>query len=228
MYFPWIGILEQMRLADMFVHYDDAQNPQGRSFISRVKIARQLETMWLTVPTKKQGIMNINQTKIDYSQRWQLKHLNSLAHFYAKAPFRDDALSLVEEVFQHKDASLADMNIRALEATAGYFSLQAKTMRSSSISTKDKSSQKLINIVKVLGGDKYITGHGAKNYLEHELFEANGISVEYMDYKNKVYPQSGDEFISHMSILDLIAHKGPLGIDCICSETLHWREFING
>jgi hypothetical protein len=228
MYFPWIGIFEQMSLADVFVHYDDVQYPQGRSFISRVKIAKSPETMWLTVPIKKQDKVKINQTTIDYTQPWQAKHLKSLAHLYAKAPFRDEALSLVEEVFRFKDVYLACLNIRAVETVAEYFSIKTNTLRSSSLSVLGASSDRLINIVKATSGSEYITGHGAKNYLQHEQFEEHGISVEYMNYENKVYQQWDNTFISHMSILDLIAYKGHSGIECLVSKTIHWREFING
>lgn len=228
MYFPWIGIFEQMLLADVFVHYDDVQYPQGRSFISRVKIAKSPDTMWLTVPIKKQDKVNINQTAIDYSQSWQGKHLKSLAHFYAKAPFKEDVLQLVEDVFRFNDADLASLNIRAVEAVAKYFSIQTQTLRSSTMAVLGSSSDKLINIVKATGGSHYITGHGAKNYLQHEQFEKNGISVEYMKYENKAYQQWDNTFISHMSILDLIAYKGVSGIEYIKSNTIHWREFING
>ena len=228
MYFPWIGIFEQMLMADVFVHYDDVQYPQGRSFISRVKIAKSPDTMWLTVPIKKQNKVNINQTTIDYSQSWQVKHLKSLAHFYAKAPFREEALQLVEEVFRYNDAHLACLNIRAVEEVAKYFSIKTKTLRSSSLTALGKSSDKLINIVKATGGNQYITGHGAKNYLQHKLFEEHGISVEYMNYENKTYQQWDNTFISHMSILDLIAYKGQSGAEYISSKSIHWREFING
>lgn len=228
MYFPWIGIFEQMLLADVFVHYDDVQYPQGRSFISRVKIAKSPNTMWLTVPVKKQDKVNINQTTIDYSQSWQGKHLKSLTHFYAKAPFREDVLQLVEDVFLFNDSDLACLNIRAVEAVAEYFSIKTQFLRSSTLATLGTSSDKLISIVKATGGSQYITGHGAKNYLQHEQFEQNGISVEYMNYENKAYQQWDSTFISHMSILDLIAYKGVSGIENIRSNTIHWREFING
>ena len=184
--------------------------------------------MWLTVPIKKQDKVNINQTVIDYSQSWQAKHLKSLAHFYAKAPFREEALQLVEDVFRFKDADLASLNIRAVEAVAKYLSIKTKSLRSSSLAALGASSDKLINIVKATGGSQYVTGHGAKNYLQHEQFEEHGISVEYMNYENKAYQQWDNTFISHMSILDLIAYKGHGGVDCIVSKTIHWREFING
>ena len=34
MYFPWVGMLEQMRLADVFVHLDDAQFSKGGFLIA--------------------------------------------------------------------------------------------------------------------------------------------------------------------------------------------------
>jgi hypothetical protein len=43
MYFPWVGLLELIRLTDIFIHYDDVQYPRSRGgFYNRVqlKIAR--------------------------------------------------------------------------------------------------------------------------------------------------------------------------------------------
>ena len=36
MYFPWVGLLEQIRLSDQFVHYDDVQYTRG--FYNRVQV----------------------------------------------------------------------------------------------------------------------------------------------------------------------------------------------
>ena len=49
MYFPWAGMLEQMRLADVWVHLDDAQFSKG-GFFNRVQIKTDQGTPWLTVP----------------------------------------------------------------------------------------------------------------------------------------------------------------------------------
>jgi hypothetical protein len=48
-----------------------------------------------------------------------------------------------------------------------------------------------------------------------------------MNYHNLPYPQLGIDFISHMSILDLIANMGRGGVNYMQSKTIHWREFIN-
>ena len=49
MYFPWVGMLEQMALADVWVHLDDAQFSKG-GFFNRVQIKTTDGTPWLTVP----------------------------------------------------------------------------------------------------------------------------------------------------------------------------------
>ena len=47
MLFPWVGLLEQMRLADVFVHYDDVQFSKG-SFVNRVQVKTPDGVRWMT------------------------------------------------------------------------------------------------------------------------------------------------------------------------------------
>ena len=64
----------------------------------------------------------------------------------------------------------------------------------------------MLNLVKAVGGTTYITGHGARNYLDHEGFEAAGVEVEYMDYAPRPWPQSLTEFTPYVTGLDLVAN----------------------
>ena len=64
MFLPWIGIFEQVSIADLFVHYDDVQFPQGRSFSSRVQVKAEQGCRWLTVPVRRDG-KAINQKRKD-------------------------------------------------------------------------------------------------------------------------------------------------------------------
>ena len=50
MYFPWVGMLEQIRLADVFMHYDDVQLARG--FYNRVQVKTAQGARWLTVPLR--------------------------------------------------------------------------------------------------------------------------------------------------------------------------------
>ena len=63
-------------------------------------------------------------------------------------------------------------------------------------------------------------------YLDHELFEINGVKINYMDYKKKPYKQDFGEFTPFVSILDLIANLGEKGVNYICSNAIYWKEII--
>ena len=63
MYFPWIGLFDQIRLADEFIFYDDVQLTRG--FYNRVQVAQANGTKFITVPlAKKKQKQLIQDTKI--------------------------------------------------------------------------------------------------------------------------------------------------------------------
>lgn len=227
MFLPWIGLFEQIRLADVYVHYDDVLTPQGRSFMNRVQIKTPEGTPWLTAPVKHNRQTLIQNLEFDTKQNWRKTHLQTLHHAHANAPFYSEMRSLVENLYEKNPLSVADFNIAAIEAIADYFGLKPQFLRSSSLNTTTHSSQKLLDIVQQLGGDRYVTGHGAKNYLDHSLFEQHGIQVAYMHYQHSPYTQLHGEFTPYVTILDLIANMGTVGRDRIQSTSIEWRAFLH-
>lgn len=225
MYFPWAGILEQIRLADIFVHYDDVQFARG--FFNRVQVKVSGGMPWLTVPTvgKGRGIA-LNEIKLDNSINWRAQHRATLAHAYAKAPYKDEMLTLVDGVFSDELETLADLGRASVEALAGYFDLLEgrKFISSSEMGIGGSGSQRLLDIVQALGGRSYVTGHGALQYLDHDLFEVAEVSVDYMSYQKKPYPQLYGEFTPFVTALDLIANCGRDGRKYLVSETVGWQD----
>ena len=60
-----------------------------------------------------------------------------------------------------------------------------------------------------MNADTYVSGIGGKNYLKEELFEEKNIKLQYQDYVPLKYKQNlSDEFISNLSIIDLLANNG--------------------
>jgi len=228
MYFPWVGLLEQVRLADVFVHYDDVQLTRG--FYNRVQVKTQQGSKWLTVPLRDhhRGQL-INEVLVDDRIDWRDQHRNILKQAYLKSEFRDDMLSLADKVFAQPATTLADISRTSILALAEYFDINqtCRFIESSSLGVGGSSSQRLHDIVKVLGGKVYITGHGARNYLDHNLFEQSGIEVRYMQYKCNPYQQLHGEFTPYVTALDLVANCGKAGAGVINSEAINWKEFIN-
>jgi hypothetical protein len=227
MYFPWVGMLEQIQLADIFVFYNDVQFSRG--FFHRVQIKTARGTPWITIPLRHyhRGQL-ISAVAIDDRQDWQQKHRAMLAAAYQQAQYRDEMLSLVDRVFAMQFSNVAELARASMIELANYFGLlpNRRFVDSQSLPPEGKSSQRLCDIARTLGGDVYVTGHGARNYLDHDLFERNGIAVEYMRYECRLYPQLHGPFTPYVSALDLVANCGPQGARYIVSGTQSAREFV--
>jgi hypothetical protein len=228
MYFPWVGLLEQVRLSDIFIHYDDVQYARG--FYNRVQVKTQNGSRWLTIPLRElRQSQNINEVLIDERTNWRRQHRDILRQAYFKAPYRAQLLEVVDEVFSCEYRSLADLARMTILVLSEYFELaeKKKFLNSTELNIQGSSSQRLHDLCVAVGADSYITGHGARNYLDHHLFERSKISVEYMRYQMQSYPQLHGEFTPYVTALDLIANCGKQGAQFICSGSINWREFLN-
>lgn len=228
MYFPWVGLLEQVRLADLFVHFDDVQFDRG--FYNRVQVKTEHGLRWITVPlSKHRRDQTIDEIAVDNSKDWRKRHRDVLFQAYRKAPYFDDVLAVIDAVFEGPMTTLAEVSRASLLALIDYFGLRAQCSFHDvrELGVAGSRSSRLRDIVLALGGTTYITGHGAKNYLDHELFECVGIAVRYMDYQHTPYPQLHGGFMPYVTGLDLIANCGRDGVAIIKSPSMDWRQFEN-
>src|SRR2546423_295478 len=147
MFLPWIGLFEQVRLSDVFVHYDDVQLPQGRSFKSRVQIKTARGRAWLTAPIDhmKSGKL-LNQVVLVKQEDWRSKHLHTIRHAYARRPYFDLMFELVENIYRHPTDCLAEFNILAVEQIAQWLGLSPRFIRSSATGVEGASTQRLVNL----------------------------------------------------------------------------------
>ena len=228
MFFPWAGMFEQMRLADAYVHYDDVQFSKG-SFTNRVQIKTATGAQWLTVPLRDLHLgQRILEVAVDNRQDWRQKHLLTLSQAYAQAPFKQEMLSLVKAVYEQPANTISELAVSSMMAIHGYFGFSRpyEFNWSSRIEVGGDSSARVLAVVKHLRGTVYLTGHGARHYLDHEWFEREGVQVEYIDYQKRTYSQLHGEFTPFVSALDLIANEGKAGARVISSGTIPWRDFL--
>jgi hypothetical protein len=70
-------------------------------------------------------------------------------------------------------------------------------------------SNRILSLCRSAGASIYLSGPAAKDYLQVEDFEAEGIAVEWMDYEGyREYDQLHPPFVHGVSILDLLFHTG--------------------
>lgn len=223
MFFPWVGMLEQLKAADTYVHYDDVQFSKG-SFTNRVQVKTAAGVKWLTVPLEDAYLgMRIKDVRVDSRRDWRRSHLDLLRQAYRGAR---EMLELVERVYAVKTPWLCEVAIASMGALADAFGVRPKTeVASSALGIAGHGTQRVLDIVRSLGGTRYVSGAGGRAYLDHAAFAAEGIAVEYMDYAKRPYAQRHGEFTPFVSALDALASLGAAaGRELFVSKTISWKE----
>lgn len=227
MFLPWIGLFEQARLSDVFVHYDDVQRPQGRSFFSRVQLIGAQGTSWLTAPIdRKRSGSSILETFLVADPAWRKEHLETIRHLYRRQPNFEAMFSVVREIYGYPTDSLAEFNINAFELITARLGFSPRFERSSALGINGASTERLVRLASCYHAKQYLTGHGALNYLDHESFEQVGTEVRYMRYATASWPQHSPVFSPYVTILDLLASVTfEKAHEHFLSETKSWRIF---
>lgn len=224
MYLPWPGLFNQILLSDIFIHFDDVDLPQGRSFCSRIQVSLNNQLHWITVPIIRKSRACIKDVLIDNKTDWFSLHLKKIYHSLSKARFYSDVKQILDCYPAGGFRYLSDLNIFYIEKISDYLGLNVKFLKSSLYNTHSKSSEKILELCKICGATKYITGLGAANYLDHRMLECDDIQVYYMNYN--ILPYLGkNQFTPYRTILDLIAYKGLESIYHLKSTLLNWRDY---
>lgn len=208
-YLPWLGYFDQLRRADVFVHYDDVQFDK-HGWRNRNRIKTPNGPLWLTVPVRHhgKGKPKINETLIDATSKWQQKHIASLKQYYAKAPHAQRYLPELEELLCRQWENLADLDIAVAGVMAGWFRLEAPRVRTSWLGIGGVRSERLIALCQHYGATRYLSGDAASDYLDVALFAQNGIEVAWQNYQHPIYPQQHGAFVPYLSAIDLLCNCG--------------------
>ena len=121
MFFPWIGLFEQIQLADTYVHLDDVQMPGGSSFMHRVQLKGASGAFWWSLPLKKRSISAlISDVEIAPSQKWIQKSQHSLEQILSGLPFRNESIDIFLEVIEKNFNTLSQFNKYSIELISKY------------------------------------------------------------------------------------------------------------
>jgi hypothetical protein len=209
-FLPYLGFFDRLLDVDQFILLDDVQVLR-RGWHHRDKIkAKSGQGVWLTQSVEKCARDTpINQVKLSVDNpAWVEDNLNLLRENYLGAPFFEQMMIGVENIYAMAHRRLIDSNLAFLEWALRFFDLRPKMILASSFSVTTTSSQRLIDLVRAVGGTKYLSGTGALGYLDIDLFRGQGIEVIVQDFKHPVYPQLHGDFVPFLSCLDLFFNCG--------------------
>jgi hypothetical protein len=194
---PWLGFFDRLRTADIFIALDDAQFlRRGWHHRDRIKTAQGVT--WLT----------IREAEIDETDDWRGRHLETLRHAYAKAAFFTAEFPAIEAIYNRQHRLLIDLNLDLIAHIGARLCVPWAPRFASELDRPGRSTARLVDLVKTVGGTCYLTGTGARGYLDEKLFADAGISVIWQQFDTPVYPQLHGSFVPKLSALDYLLNCG--------------------
>jgi hypothetical protein len=93
------------------------------------------------------------------------------------------------------------------------FGIKTPVRFSSEFKVNEASSARLARLCAAAGADGYLSGAGAKDYLDPGVFSYAGIKLSWQEFKPREYPQAFPGFEPDMSALDLLLNCGPRSLE---------------
>jgi hypothetical protein len=213
-----MGYFEFMTRSDIFVFLDDVQFSK-QSWQQRNRVNGPNGPLWLTVPVlhKGEGFQNINEVSINNNVGWSKKHLKSIEQSYSKSPFFENYISDIRILYGKTWEKLVELNIAFIKMFMSKIGVETPTLFSSSMNILCGGNEKVLEICRRLNGDEFYEAAGGFGFIDKTLFENAGVKVTFQEYKHPVYSQLHGEFVSHMSVIDLLFNEGPKSLDIILS-----------
>ncbi len=211
-YIPWKGYFDIIGLVDEFILYDDMQYTR-RDWRNRNQIKTANGLQWLTIPVDSKGkfYQKINETRVTGGQ-WAADHWKAIRFSYAKAPYFKRYEPMLASLYERAGQMqmLSQINHMFLTEICAELGITTRITWSSDYTLAEGKTERLAALVKSAGGDYYLSGPAAKDYIVDQVFADAGIELAYMDYAGyPEYPQLHGDFTHNVSILDLLFMTGP-------------------
>ncbi len=216
-YLPWIGYLNKISESDMFIFLDNVQYKK-REFQNRNKILTKTGPLWLTVPVKTKGKFDqlIREVEIENADNnWRRDHFESIRSNYCKAPFFKEHEEFLSTLYAKDWPLLSDLSVYITMYIISYLELPVKIEFESKLGVPGMRTERIINLCKKTNASIYLSGQGAKDYLDEARFKDEGIGLEYQQFAHPVYQQLLPGFVSHLTVFDLLMNKGKESISII-------------
>jgi hypothetical protein len=214
---PFPGFFYKIARSDIFVILDEVQFPRGTTWITRNRFKHDKGTLWITVPVwkKGRGLQRIDEVRICHEGNWARKHLASLKTAYLRAPYLEEHVSFLEELFSAQFERILDLDMAVIHHLMNALNIRTKPLLLSDLGIPTSGSKRLVEMCNRLGASQYLAQSAARKYLDEGLFHDAGVEVTYFNPPTPVYPQLWGEFIGNLSAFDLVFNCGPKSIDIL-------------
>ena len=226
-FLPWLGYLDKMAKADVFVVMDDLQY-EPQNFQNRNRLKRNDGAAWVTVPVDRGAQTDrILDKRIDNGgsarEHWQHKLWRVLEIHYGGAAYFGRYADELRALCTLRWERLIDLDLHVLELARRWFRITVPVLRASSLELRGAKTERIASLCRVLGANAYLSGRGGSTeYLDVELLRGAGVAVSWQRFEHPIYPQRYPAlgFVSHLGFVDMLCNCGPDARDILWSGGL--------
>jgi hypothetical protein len=205
-FFSYIGYWQLMNAVDKYVIYDDVNFIKG-GWINRNRILMNGEAKMINLqmfgasPNKL-----INAVEVSGNSVYSKKLLRTIESCYKKAPYFSKAFPVIENIVTQSEKNLARYLEYSIKQICEYLSMETELIVSSTINKDNdlRGQAKVIQICKILGANEYYNAIGGQKLYSYDDFARQGIKLRFLKTKTIEYRQYNNEFISNLSIIDIM------------------------
>jgi hypothetical protein len=208
--FPYLGYYQLVNTVDEFVFFNDV-NFIKKGWINRNQLLAKNETWTFTIPLigASQNKL-ICDTQIMDRKEWQPKLFKSIEMSYAKAPFYNEVMSVLNNTIAADFDTIDKMAASSISEVFVYLGV-AKKFHFSSELNYDRTgggSDKIMSICKLLKTTGYINPENGKGLYSQSEFKANDLQLQFIQKSTVSYSQfEHKEFKDNLSMLDVLMHN---------------------
>ncbi len=204
--FPYIGYFQLLDAVDKFVFYDDVQYMKG-GWINRNRFLVNGHDQFFTFPLKRTSLTDkINTKEFVELQSTCSKFLDFIKVSYKKSAYYEIVTDLIRRILSFDCINISHWIYNSLIEINSYLGINTPIVKSSEIIVSDnlKGESRVIEICKLLEAKVYVNLSGGIGLYNKENFKAANLDLFFIKSNPIEYIQYDNEFISNLSIVDVM------------------------
>lgn len=182
-YLPGVSVLRKLAASDAVIWLDRVAYTQG-GFINRNRLAN---GTWLTVPVDRSTMRGeIRDVRIADFNGWQRKHARTLRQEYGALDHYEERAGIVSTIENawRLDGKLSTLNYACVEHLLANLQIEVEQHRQFDLVIEGQTiSEKLADMVGLVGGDVYLSGPSGHRYLDPVPFRERKIEIRYFEHR---------------------------------------------
>ncbi len=213
-YFPWLGLLHKIAKSNVYMVMDDVQLSDSAYQNRNIFLTSNGKVKYLTISVDRKGYLNKKFRELLIADdEWRQQHRNFILNNYRKHPGFSEVMPKLDLFFESDYETLCEAVVASMRLTMSMFDINTQVIFQSQMEYDEKSRKGdlVIDLIKASGADVYLSGRGAREYLDETKFNQS-MRLEYDIFNHPVYEQKGaSDFVLGLSSLDALFNLGITG-----------------